>query len=90
MIIKLLFELVLTILNFMFGWVNFPEMPSAISGAFDIVLQAVAMGIGFVWLIVPKELVLAALPIIIIVENFDMMYSMVMWVLKKIPFLGMK
>lgn len=90
MIIKLLFELVLTILNFMFGWVNFPDMPPIITEALDIVMQAISMGIGFVWLIVPKELVLAAIPIIIVVENFDMMYSMVMWVLKKIPFLGMK
>ena len=90
MLIKLLFELVLSILNFMFGWVNFPDMPPAIVNSLDIVIQAISMGIGFVWLIVPRELVLVAIPIIIVVENFDMMYSMVMWILKKIPFLGMK
>lgn len=90
MLIKGLFELVLGILNFMFGWVNFPDMPSVVVDALSVVLQAIASGIGFVWLIVPKELVLAVIPVIIIVENFDLMYSMVMWVLKKIPFLGMK
>lgn len=90
MIIKLLFELVLVILNFMFGWVNFPDMPPIVTESLNIVMQAISMGVGFVWLIVPKELVLAVIPVIIIVENFDMMYSMVMWVIKKIPFLGMK
>lgn len=90
MIIKLLFEMVIGLLDIVFGWVSFPPMPEAISSALEIVVQAVQSAMGFIWLIVPRELVLVILPIVLIVENFDQLYSIVMWILKKIPFLGMK
>lgn len=90
MIIKLLFEMVIGLLDLVFGWVSFPAMPDAISSALDVVLGAMSSAMGFVWLIVPRELVVIVIPIILVVENFDRLYSIVMWILKKIPFLGMK
>lgn len=90
MIIKLLFELIIGFLEIVFGWVSFPPMPSAVTSAFDVVLDAMSSAIGFVWLIVPRELVVVVIPVILVVENFDKLYSIVMWILKKIPFLGMK
>lgn len=90
MIIKLLFEMVIGLLDLVFGWVSFPAMPEAISSALDVVLGAMSSAMGFVWLIVPRELVVIVIPIILVVENFDRLYSIVMWILKKIPFLGMK
>lgn len=90
MIIKLLFELIIGLLEIVFSWVSFPPMPSAITNAFDTLFEAMSSAMGFVWLVVPRELVLAAIPVILVVENFDKLYSIVMWILKKIPFLGMK
>lgn len=90
MIIKLLFELIIGLLNIVFGWVSFPSMPEAVTTALDTLLQAMGSAMGFVWLVVPRGLVLAVLPVVLVVENFDKLYSVVMWVLKKIPFLGMK
>lgn len=90
MIIKLLFELIINLLELLFGWVSFPQMPSSIVAALEALLDAMAAAMGFIWLIVPRGLVLAALPVILVVENFDKLYSVIMWILKKIPFLGMK
>ena len=90
MLVKLLFQLVIGLMNIVFGWVDFPDMPAAIVNALETLLDAMSTGLGFVWLIFPRELVLVALPVILIVENFDKLYSVVMWILKKIPFLGMK
>ena len=90
MLVKLLFQLVIGLLNIVFGWVNFPDMPEAIVSALDTLLNAISSGLSFLWLIVPRELVLVLLPVILVVENFDKLYSVVMWILKKIPFLGMK
>lgn len=90
MIIKLLFELIINLLELVFGWVHFPQMPVAVTNALDTLLQAMGSAMGFVWLIVPRELVLVVLPVILVVENFDKLYSVIMWILKKIPFLGMK
>ena len=90
MIVKLLFELIINLLNIVFGWVSFPQMPSEVTQALDTLLDAMASAMGFIWLIVPSQLVMVVLPVVLIVENFDKLYSVVMWVLKKIPFLGMK
>lgn len=90
MIIKLLFELILGLLEIVFGWVSFPAMPEAITSALDTLLEAMGSAIGFVWLVVPRELVIVAIPIILVVENFDKLYSVIMWVLRKIPFLGLE
>lgn len=90
MIIKGLFSLIISLLNIVFGWVNLPQMPDAVDAAFDSLLAYMQAGIGFVWLIVPRDLVLVVVPVILILSNFDKLYSVVMWVLKKIPFLGIE
>lgn len=90
MIIEALFTVILSLLNIVFGWVNLPQMPEAVDSAFDSLLSYMQAGIGFVWLIVPRELVLVVVPVILILSNFDKLYSVVMWVLKKIPFLGIE
>lgn len=90
MIIKLLFELIISLLELVFGWVHFPQMPEQLVGYIDYFFDIIGQAMGFIWLIVPRELVLVGLPIILVVENFDKLYSVVMWILKKIPFLGMQ
>lgn len=90
MIVKLLFELIIGLLELLFGWVNFPDMPVAIVTALNTLLDAISSAMGFIWLIVPRELVLVGLPVILILENFDKLYSVIMWILRKIPFLGIQ
>ena len=90
MVIKTLFYLVMALLNLLFGWVNFPAMPAEIDEAFTTLIQYITAGIGFVWLIVPRPMVLAVIPIILILSNFDKLYGVLMWILRKIPFLGIE
>ena len=89
MILKLLFELVLGLLRIVFSWVSFPPMPEAVTSVIDTLFGYMAVGIGFVWLFIPRQLVLVLLPIVLILENFDRLYRVVMWILRKIPFLNM-
>lgn len=90
MIIKGLFSLIISLLRIVFGWVSLPAMPAAVDDAFNMLLSYMEQGIGFVWLIVPRELVLVVLPVVLVLSNFDKLYSVVMWILRKIPFLGIK
>lgn len=90
MILKLLLELVLVLLELLFGWVSLPQVPAVLSSNVDTILNYMREGMGWVYLVVPKELVLALLPIILAVENFDRLYSVTMWILKKIPMLNIK
>lgn len=90
MILKLLLQLVLTLLEVVFGWVSFPAMPTIVTGIIDMLFEYMGKGMGIVFLFVSKELVLALLPVVLIVENFDKLYSVAMWILKKIPMLNIK
>lgn len=90
MIVKLLFSLIITLLDLVFGWVSFPAMPAAVTESLDLLIDYISQGLSFVWLIVPRQLVIAVIPVILVCENFDKLYSVVMWVLKKIPFLGLQ
>lgn len=90
MILKLLMELVIGLLDLVFGWVSFPPMPDAVVSATDFLFTHMENAMGFLWLFVPRELVIIILPIVLVVENFDKVYGIVMWILKKIPFLNMK
>lgn len=90
MILKMLLSLVLSLLKFCFSWVSFPDMPTVVTDSIGMVMDCMESAMGFVWLIVPQKLVIAVIPVILVVENFDLIYSIMMWILKKIPFLGLK
>ena len=88
MVIKLLFELIIMLLEVLFGWVSFPAMPAEITTALGDMLYYMGEAMAIVWLIVPRDLVIVGLPVILVLENFDKLYSVIMWILKKIPALG--
>lgn len=90
MIIELLFDFVLTLLEFLFGWVEFPAIPAPIEDALYTLLNYISGAMDFVFLIVPSEIIFVGLPIVLVVENFDKLYSVIMWIVRKIPFLGME
>lgn len=90
MIIKLLLDLLLSLLEIVFSWVNLPTFPDSFSSAITDLFYYIESGIGIVWLFIDRNIVLIVIPMVIVLDNFDKLYSMVMWILKKIPFLGVK
>lgn len=89
MILKLLFELVLSLLEIVFSWVSFPQMPTIVITYKDMLFDYIEQGLGFVWLFIPRGIVWILLPIVLVLENFDKLYKVIMWILRKIPFLNM-
>ena len=67
-----------------------PDMPqtvvSALSNFFDLVFGNCSL-IGF---FVPLPLVKVLLPLVVLVVNFEHIYAGVMWILRKIPVLGIE
>ncbi|WP_227146764.1 hypothetical protein [Lacrimispora sp. 210928-DFI.3.58] len=47
-------------------------------------------GIGFLYLFFNMSLVKIMLPFVLVVSNFEKVYKLVMYVLRKIPFLGIE
>ena len=89
---KLIVESVLNLfadaLKVIFQWINLPQVPSNIQAVIDQFFEYLRSGMGFVYIFFDMSLVKILLPLLIAVINFDKVYKLVMFVLRKIPFLG--
>lgn len=88
MIIMGLLNIVKVLLNVLFGWVQLPAMPDAVTSIVDTLFYYMEAGIGIVWLFVSQPLVQLLLPLVIVIHNFDHLYKLGMWILRKIPMVG--
>lgn len=88
MIISALLSVVETLVQLLFGWVQLPQVPAEVTSVVDSVFGYMEQGIGILWLFVPQGLVKVLLPLVVVVVNFDHLYKLGIWILKKIPMLG--
>lgn len=77
-------------LKLIFGWISLPSLPADVETVIDQLFQYMASGMGFVFLFFNMSLVKLMLPFVLVVANFDKVYKLVMYVLRKIPFLGIE
>lgn len=90
MIIESLLNLFYKLFELVFGWINIPGVGEEFDDAlafFDDLLNA---GKSLIDLFLPWDIVRFGLPIIIILLNFEHIYHFIMWIVKKIPMLGIK
>lgn len=90
MIIESILNLFSSALKLIFGWINLPDVPPEIADVINQLFGYMRSGIGLVFLFVPMPLVRILLPLVVVVVNFDKVYKLVMFVLRKIPFLGIE
>jgi len=77
-----------TILNFLDV---LPSMPDGVVSALNQFFNAVFdYGWNGACFFLPMDFVLVLLPLVLLVTNFEHVYHLVMWVLRKIPFAGIK
>lgn len=88
MILETVFELFSSAIKLIFGWINLPGLPEDVSSIIEQLFQYMESGMGFVFLFFNMSLVKLMLPFVLVVMNFDKVYKLVMYVLRKIPFLG--
>lgn len=90
MILEFIFNLVKKLLFICFGWINLPEFPSALSDILDKFLDIIFGGINLLGFFIGSTFIKIAIPVLIIVINFDKLYKLTMFILRKIPFLNIK
>lgn len=89
MIISTLMDMIRTILQSLLGFIQIPSLPTDWTSAVDQFLDMVFQNVGLVDLVVPWDVVKLGIPILIAIINMDKIYDSVMWILRKIPALGM-
>ncbi|MCB7319113.1 hypothetical protein LIZ87_10175 [Lacrimispora sp. 210928-DFI.3.58] len=90
MILESVFNLFSSALKLIFGWINLPQLPAEVETVINQLFQYMESGIGFLYLFFNMSLVKIMLPFVLVVSNFEKVYKLVMYVLRKIPFLGIE
>ena len=64
-----------------------PELVSVLDEFFDLIFTN---GWSIACFVIPMDFALILLPLVILVANFERVYHLIMWVLRKIPLLGIE
>ena len=64
-----------------------PELVAVLDEFFDLIFTN---GWSIACFVIPMDFALILLPLVILVANFERVYHLIMWVLRKIPLLGVK
>ena len=69
---------------------NLPQLPESILNGLNNFLDLIFNNVGLLGLFIPIWTIKVVVPLIIVIVNFDKIYKLVMWALKKIPVFGVK
>lgn len=92
MIYETILDLTTNFLEFIFSLIPpLPDLPQSLHDSlFDYIDLIFSNGTNILGLFVRLNTVKIVIPLLIIIMNFDKIYSLVLWILKKIPILNMK
>lgn len=89
MIIKTLFEMILNILRLIFSVIpGIPKIPEIVTAPLNEIFGIIENVKGFINFIFPLTLGFKLIVIVLLIENFQKIYRLSIFILKKIPFLG--
>ena len=90
MILEALLNLIKVLLNVVFGWINIPQFPETLTSSIDSFLDIIFNNISLLGFFIRPITLTIAIPLLIVIINFEQVYKLTMWIIKKIPFLGIK
>lgn len=90
MIIKLLMDLVYTVFSFLTALIDIPDLPAEVSTYVNDFLGYLGTGIALLSNYCHLSYLLVLFGLVVAVDVGISLYKFVMWVLKKIPMLGIE
>mgnify|MGYP003291651022 CR=1 FL=1 len=93
MIIKTILDALQAVIFAVFSWLDLPNLSDYgldIDAARSTIMEIFTMCTSVIDMLLPWSIVKLCLPIVIAVSNADKIYKFLMWILRKIPMLGIK
>lgn len=90
MILEAILNLFKGLLFICFSWINIPNFPTELTNNIDAFLDLIFNNLTLLGFFVRPITLQIAIPILIVLLNFDNLYKLSMWILRKIPMLGIK
>lgn len=78
------------LIDFLFGWINIPQVPETITSSINTFLNLIFDNLSLLGFFIRPTTLKILVPLIIIVINFKYIYKFIMWFLKKLPFINIK
>lgn len=90
MIVRGLFDLVYGLLSIVLAPFSLPALPDGIQSIFDTVLTYLTGSVGLLCQFVRPNTLKLLIPAVIIVINMEHLWNAIIWILKKLPFVGIE
>lgn len=90
MIVESLLNLFKSLIFVIFGWIDLPDFPSSLDSIINQAVNYMVVGFRFIVYFFDKDVLLALIPFVIVLINFDHVYKFTMFIVRKIPFIGVK
>lgn len=87
MLFELLCDTIYNIITTLLQWVDIPKL-EAMDDVTSVVNMAVDNGMGFFKLFIDVDVVGFGLAVVIVINSAKYIWALVMWILKKIPMIG--
>ncbi len=88
MIIQLILNLLKTLLFSVFSWINLPQFPEELTNSLNSFIDLIFDNLNLLGFFIRPATITIVIPVLIILINFDKVYKLTMWILKKIPMLN--
>lgn len=91
MLIDFIIMLGYLVVNLIFGMLDvLPSAPDGVINVVDKIFDMITAGATLFTLFVDIKMVKILIPIVLAIINFDNLYHLIMYVIKKIPFIDIK
>lgn len=90
MILEAILNLIKILLTFCFSWINLPAVPESITSSINQFLDLIFNNITLLGFFIRPITFQIAIPLLVIIMNFEKLYHLTMWILRKIPMLSIK
>lgn len=89
-ILEFLWDLFETLIHLLFGWINIPAFPQSLEDSVNNFLDLIFENLNLLDFFIRFETLRIIIPLFLFMINFKYIYKLVMWLIRKIPFLGME
>lgn len=90
MILEAILNLFKTLLFACFSWISIPGFPSELMESINKFLDLIFNNLTLLGFFIRPVTLQISIPILIVLLNFDNLYKLTMWILRKIPMLNIK
>lgn len=90
MIVSAVLDVLFNVFSALTSAINIPAMPAEVAGYMADAMEWITLGIGILGAYTHLSYLLILFGIVIAIDIAITLYHFVMWVIKKIPFLGMQ